>query len=143
MQSIQTPLGMGGFATTLLTLSLSMMDFRGVSNQTVFIGNLCFVACIGLLISAQWEMVRGQTFAYTVFSAFGMYASWSKYYATLELFGFTDSRRVVLYDFEYSNKIQKHFSMVALGLFLCLCLVSRNPMVAKRPSTTMRLGFFF
>ncbi|RSL58024.1 hypothetical protein CEP54_008007 [Fusarium duplospermum] len=42
------PLAMGGFATTLLTVSLAMMGFRGVSLQTVFVGNLCFVACIGL-----------------------------------------------------------------------------------------------
>jgi succinate-acetate transporter protein len=64
---------MGGFATSLLTVSLAMMGFRGVSNQTVFVGDLCFVACIALLISAQWEMVRGNTFSYTVLSAFGMF----------------------------------------------------------------------
>lgn len=64
---------MGGFATSLLTVSLAMMGFRGVSNQTVFIGDLCFVACVALLISAQWEMVRGNTFSYTVLSAFGMF----------------------------------------------------------------------
>lgn len=62
---------MGGFATTLLTLSLSMMGFRGVHTQTVFVGDLCFAAGIGMLISAQWEIVRGNTFAYTVLSAFG------------------------------------------------------------------------
>ncbi|KAL9477678.1 hypothetical protein ACSS6W_007519 [Trichoderma asperelloides] len=65
-----SPLAMAGFATSLLTVSLSMMGFRGVSNQTVFVGDLCFVACIALLISAQWEMVRGNTFSYTVLSAF-------------------------------------------------------------------------
>lgn len=64
---------MGGFATTLLTVSLAMMDFRGVQTQTLFIGNLCFVAGIGLLISAQWEMVLGNTFAYTVLSAFALF----------------------------------------------------------------------
>lgn len=64
---------MGGFATTLLTLSLAMMGFRGVSTQTVFIGNLCLVASIGLVISAQWEMVKGNTFAYTVLMAFGKF----------------------------------------------------------------------
>ena len=48
-----------------------MMGFRGVVNQVVFVGDLCFVACVALLISAQWEMVRGQTFSYTVLSAFG------------------------------------------------------------------------
>lgn len=62
---------MAGFATTLLTVSLAMMNFRGVSVQTMFVGNLCFVACIGLLISAQWAMVQGDTFTYTVLTAFG------------------------------------------------------------------------
>jgi hypothetical protein len=62
---------MGGFATTFLSLSLAMMNFRGVFTQTIFMGDLCFVAGIGLLISAQWEMVRGNTFSYTVLSAYG------------------------------------------------------------------------
>ena len=48
-----------------------MMGFRGVSNQTIFIANLCLLAGVGLLISAQWEMVKGNTFAYTVLAAFG------------------------------------------------------------------------
>ncbi|XPS71019.1 hypothetical protein M3J09_003208 [Ascochyta lentis] len=70
------PLGFGSFATTLMTLSLSMMGVGGVSNQGVFIANLCFLAGIGLLISAQWEMVRGNTFAYTVLAAFGDVLLW-------------------------------------------------------------------
>ncbi|KAM3500139.1 hypothetical protein MY11210_009545, partial [Beauveria gryllotalpidicola] len=49
------------------------MGFRGVANQTVFIANLCFLAGFGLLISAQWEMMKGNTFAYTVLAAFGLY----------------------------------------------------------------------
>ncbi|KAH7013865.1 GPR1/FUN34/yaaH family-domain-containing protein [Ilyonectria destructans] len=68
-----SPLAMGGFATTLLTLSLAMMGFRGVETQTVFIANLCFAAGIGMLISAQWEMVRGNTFGYTSLSAFALF----------------------------------------------------------------------
>lgn len=64
---------MGGFATTLMTLSLAMMNFRGVSMQTMFIGDLCFVACIGLLISAQWSMLKGDTFSYTTLTAFGLF----------------------------------------------------------------------
>ncbi|KXJ88143.1 GPR1/FUN34/yaaH family-domain-containing protein [Microdochium bolleyi] len=67
------PLAMGGFATTLLTVSLAMMNLRGVSSQTLFVGNLCFVACVGLLISAQWSMVKGDTFSYTVLSAYGLF----------------------------------------------------------------------
>lgn len=62
---------MGGFATSLLSVSLALMEFRGVVNQTIFVADLCFVACVGLLISAQWEMVKGNTFSYTVLSAYG------------------------------------------------------------------------
>lgn len=62
---------MGGFATTLLSVSCAMMNLRGLSTQTLFVGNLCFVACFGLLISAQWAMVKGDTFTYTVLSAYG------------------------------------------------------------------------
>lgn len=54
-----------------MTLSLSSMGFRGISNQSVFVANLCFLAGIELLVSAQWEMVRGNTFDYTVLGAFG------------------------------------------------------------------------
>ncbi|KAF5855689.1 hypothetical protein ETB97_008603 [Aspergillus alliaceus] len=68
-----SPLGFGAFSTTLMTLSLSMMGFRGVSNQVVFIADLCLLAGVGLLISAQWEMVKGNTFAYTVLAAFALY----------------------------------------------------------------------
>ncbi|KAL7917886.1 GPR1/FUN34/yaaH family domain-containing protein [Trichoderma austrokoningii] len=68
-----SPLGYGGFATTLMTLSLSGMGFRSISNQSVFVANLCFLAGVGLLVSAQWEMVRGNTFDYTVLGAFALY----------------------------------------------------------------------
>ncbi|KAH7349460.1 GPR1/FUN34/yaaH family-domain-containing protein [Plectosphaerella cucumerina] len=68
-----SPLGFAGFATTLMTLSLSMMGVRGVENEGIFIANLLLLAGLGLVISAQWEMVRGNTFPYTVLSAFGFY----------------------------------------------------------------------
>ncbi|KAF2011824.1 hypothetical protein BU24DRAFT_352987, partial [Aaosphaeria arxii CBS 175.79] len=72
-----SPLAMGGFATTLLTFSLSLMDIRGTSIEAIHSGNLILVAGLGLLISAQWEMARGNTFSYTVLSAFGLfYASY-------------------------------------------------------------------
>ncbi|KAK5800878.1 hypothetical protein VI817_003090 [Penicillium citrinum] len=67
------PLAMGGFAKTHLSVSLAMMNFRDVSTQTLFVGDLCFVAFFGLLISAQWEMVRGNTFSYTVLSAYALF----------------------------------------------------------------------
>lgn len=67
----KSPLGFAGFATTLMTLSLSMMDARGVENEGMFVANLLLLAGLGLIISAQWEMVRGSTFSYTALSAFG------------------------------------------------------------------------
>lgn len=70
----QTGLAIGAFATTLTTLSLSLMQVRGVTTTNVYIGNFFFVAGIGMLISAQWEIVKGNSFAYTVLSAFGQLA---------------------------------------------------------------------
>lgn len=67
----KSPLGFAGFATTLMTLSLSMMGARGVENEGMFIGNLLLLAGLGLIITAQWEMIRGNTLAYTILSAFG------------------------------------------------------------------------
>ncbi|KAI8650572.1 hypothetical protein NCS57_01391300 [Fusarium keratoplasticum] len=68
-----SPMAMGTFATTLLTLSLSMMGFRGVETQTVFIANLCFAAGLGMLISAQWEIARGNSFGYAYLSAYAFF----------------------------------------------------------------------
>nr|CEG05252.1 unnamed protein product [Fusarium clavum] len=68
-----SPLAMGTFATTLLTLSLSMMGFRGVETQTIFIGNLCLAAGLCMFVSAQWEMARGNTFGYSALSAYAVF----------------------------------------------------------------------
>lgn len=61
----------GAFSTTLTTLSLSLMEWRGVTTTNVYVANFFFVAAIGMLISAQWELSAGNGFGYTVFSAFG------------------------------------------------------------------------
>ncbi|KAF2087066.1 hypothetical protein K490DRAFT_42624, partial [Saccharata proteae CBS 121410] len=68
-----TALAIGAFATTLTTLSCSLMEFRGVTTTNVFIGNFFFVAGIGMVVSAQWELVRGNSYGYTVLSAFGLF----------------------------------------------------------------------
>lgn len=68
----QSALAIGAFATTLTTLSLSLMEWRGVTITNVYVGNFFFVAAFGLLITAQWELASGNGFAYSVFSAFGM-----------------------------------------------------------------------
>ncbi|THY74284.1 hypothetical protein D6C88_08209 [Aureobasidium pullulans] len=102
------PLGFGAFATTLMTISLAQMGFRNVQNQTVFVANLCFLAGVGLLISAQWEMVRGDTFAYTVLTAFAFY--YGGYGALLmPWMGVVDS---------YGGKTIEYYN--AFGLYLCV-----------------------
>lgn len=68
-----TALAIGAFATTLTTLSFSLMGWRGLSVTTAFVGNFLAVAGIGMVISAQWEIVLGNTYAYTVLSAFGFF----------------------------------------------------------------------
>ncbi|KAH0437384.1 gpr1 family protein [Colletotrichum camelliae] len=100
------PFGYGAFATTLMTLSLSIMGIRNVENQTVFIANLCFLAGIGLLISAQWEMVRGNTFAYTTLIAFAFYYGG---------YGFLLIPSVGIVD-GYGGKTAEYFN--ALGFYL-------------------------
>ncbi|PYH73226.1 thermophilic desulfurizing enzyme family protein [Aspergillus vadensis CBS 113365] len=66
-------LALGAFGTTLTTLSLSLMEWRGVTITNVYVGNFFFIAAFGLVITAQWELSVGNGFAYTVFSAFGLF----------------------------------------------------------------------
>ncbi|KAF7909070.1 hypothetical protein BELL_0043g00210 [Botrytis elliptica] len=68
-----TALAIGAFATTLTTLSCALMGFRGLSNTDVFVANFNFCAGIGMVISAQWELIRGNSYGYTVLSAFGLF----------------------------------------------------------------------
>lgn len=68
-----TALAIGAFATTLTTLSLALMGFRGVGVTNAFIGDFFGVAGIGMVVAAQWEIVRGNTYAFTVLSAFGLF----------------------------------------------------------------------
>lgn len=46
----KTALAIGAFATTLTTLSLSLMEWRGVTTTNVYIGNFFFVAGRGFRI---------------------------------------------------------------------------------------------
>ncbi|TDZ59838.1 Acetate transporter protein patA [Colletotrichum trifolii] len=68
-----TSLPIGAFATTLTTLSLSLMEWRGVTTTNVYIANFFFLAAFGLFVSAQWELTGGNGFGYSVFSAFGLF----------------------------------------------------------------------
>jgi uncharacterized protein len=63
-----TALAIGAFATTLTTLSFALMEWRGVSVTNAFIGDFFGVAGTGMVVTAQWEMVLGNSYAYTVLS---------------------------------------------------------------------------
>lgn len=71
MTSSQSILPIGAFATTLTTLSLSLMEWRGVTTTNVYIANFFFIAAFGLVVTAQWELAIGNGLAYSVYSAFG------------------------------------------------------------------------
>lgn len=68
-----TALAIGAFATTLTSLSFALMGWRGLSVTNAFVGDFFAVAGIGMVVSAQWEIVLGNTYAYTVLSAFGLF----------------------------------------------------------------------
>lgn len=73
--SAQTAFALGAFATTITTLSCALMEWHGLSTANAFVGNFFFIAGIGMVLSAQWELVRGNSYNYTVFSAYGDYHS--------------------------------------------------------------------
>jgi len=49
------------------------MEWRGVTTTNVYVANFFFAAAFGLVVTAQWELSIGNGFAYTVFSAFGLF----------------------------------------------------------------------
>jgi succinate-acetate transporter protein len=104
------------------------MGWRGLSVTNVFIGNFffgmpidpgsnfrsnkCPVAGIGMVISAQWELVLGNSFGYTALSAFGFFyggfgAIVTPLFGVTEAYGSADSP-------EYNN---------ALGFFVLMWTV--------------------
>lgn len=71
-------LGLAAHAVTLMLISTQFMRWRGVGNPQVYIGNLYFMAGTMMLLTAQWCLVKGETFAYTVFGVFsGFYLSYA------------------------------------------------------------------
>jgi len=49
------------------------MEWRGVTTTNVYVANFFFAAAFGLVVTAQWELSIGNGFAYSVFSAFGLF----------------------------------------------------------------------
>lgn len=65
---------MGAFAIAFTTLSMSLMEWRGAAITNAYIGNCFFTAGLGLVLVAQWELVRGNSFGHTVFGGFGKHS---------------------------------------------------------------------
>ncbi|KAI9050583.1 hypothetical protein LZ554_005744 [Drepanopeziza brunnea f. sp. 'monogermtubi'] len=127
-----TALAIGAFSTTLTTLSFSLMQWRGLSTNNVFIGNFFFVAGIGMVISAQWELVLGNSFGYTVLSAFGFFyggfgAIITPFFGVAEAYG-TNSA-------DYNN---------ALGFFVLMWTVLNTFfLIGSLPISFVYIGIFF
>ncbi|KAL1632726.1 hypothetical protein SLS56_003423 [Neofusicoccum ribis] len=126
-----TALAIGAFATTLTTLSLSLMEWRGVTTTNVFIGNFFFVAGIGMVISAQWELVRGNSYGYTVLSAFGLFYGGFGAIITPS-FGVTES---------YGNDTVEYNN--ALGFFMIMWTVFNTFfLIGSLPINLVYIGIF-
>ncbi|KAF3041426.1 hypothetical protein E8E11_005209 [Didymella keratinophila] len=127
-----TALAIGVFATTLTTLSLSLMEWRGVTTNNVFVANFFFAAAFGLLITAQWELAAGNGFAYTVFSAFGLF--YAGYGAILTpAFGLVEA---------YGDNTTELNN--ALGFFMILWTVFAVVfLVASLPTNLVYIAIFF
>ncbi|KAH8203430.1 hypothetical protein TruAng_002414 [Truncatella angustata] len=125
-------LGAGVFATTLTTLSLSLMEWRGVTTDNVFIANFFFAAAFGLVVTAQWELAIGNGFSYTVFSAFGLF--YAGYGAILTpAFGVAAA---------YGDDVQQYNN--ALGFFVILWTVFvLTFLVASLPTNLVYIWIFF
>ncbi|CAG8955118.1 hypothetical protein HYFRA_00007133 [Hymenoscyphus fraxineus] len=127
-----TALAIGAFATTLTTLSLSLMEFRGVTTTNVYIGNFFFVAGIGMVISAQWELVLGNSYGYTVLSAFGLFYAGFGAIITPS-FGVTDAYGTDTV--QYNN---------ALGFFVLMwSVLNLFFLFGSLPTNLVYIGIFF
>ncbi|KAK3051530.1 hypothetical protein LTR09_007185 [Extremus antarcticus] len=129
-----TALAIGAFATTLTTLSLALMGFRGVGVTNAFIGDFFGVAGIGMVISAQWELVLGNTYAYTVLGAFGLFYAGFGFIIT-PFFGVAASYEGGAASAEYNNAVGFFVLMWAvLNLFFLL---------GSLPLNLVYIGIFF
>ncbi|EHK97412.1 putative Accumulation of dyads protein 2 [Glarea lozoyensis 74030] len=124
-----TALAIGAFSTTLTTLSLSLMEWRGVTTTNVYIGNFFFVAGIGMVISAQWELVLGNSFGYTALSAFGFF--YGGFGAILTpIFGVSDAYGTDTVQYNNALGFFVLINLVYIGIFffveLCFTLVAAS-----------------
>ncbi|KAK4703235.1 uncharacterized protein P7C70_g2982, partial [Phenoliferia sp. Uapishka_3] len=71
-------IGLAAHAVTLMLLATQFMGWRGVNSPQVYVGNLWFFAGLYMFTTAQWCLIKGETFAYLVFGVFsGFYLSFA------------------------------------------------------------------
>jgi hypothetical protein len=138
-----TALAIGAFATTLTTLSFALMGWRGLSVTTAFLGNFFGVAGIGMVVSAQWELVLGNTYAYTVLSAFGLFYFGfgiiaTPFFGVAEAYGGADT---VGYNNALGFFVLSMFNLDARSSLYAKCehsVVRLQPLLSDRISSTER-----
>ncbi|ORY11941.1 GPR1/FUN34/yaaH family-domain-containing protein [Clohesyomyces aquaticus] len=106
--------------------------FANVTVTNVYVANFFFIGAFGLVVTAQWELAIGNGFAYTVFSAFGLF--YAGYAAILTpSFGIVDAYKD---DTAQLNN--------ALGFFMILWTVFvLTFLVASLPTNFVYISIFF
>ncbi|KAF8502690.1 Gpr1 family protein [Russula emetica] len=67
------PLGLFGFASTTLILSLYNLHARHVDIPNVVVGMALFYGGLAQFLAGMWEFVAGNTFGATAFSSYGAF----------------------------------------------------------------------
>ncbi|TLD15073.1 hypothetical protein E2P81_ATG09921 [Venturia nashicola] len=68
-----TPLALAAFGITNTFMSLMLLNTRGVKELNILVGTFWFVAGMLNLITCIFELLIGNTFAYTIFGTLGGY----------------------------------------------------------------------
>ncbi|KAE9971065.1 hypothetical protein BLS_004632 [Venturia inaequalis] len=68
-----TPLALAAFGITNTFMSMILMNVRGVKELNILVGSFWFVAGMLNLITCIFELLIGNTFAYTIFGTLGGY----------------------------------------------------------------------
>ena len=108
------------------------MEWRGVTTNNVFVASFFFVGAFGLVITAQWELSVGNGFAYTVFSAFGLFYAG---YGALLMPAFGIEQSYGSGSTQYNNAVG--FWMILWTVFIFTFLI------ASLPSNLAYIAVFF
>ncbi|KAL4976246.1 GPR1/FUN34/yaaH family-domain-containing protein [Aspergillus desertorum] len=104
-------LALGAFGTTLTTLSLALMEWRGVTTTNAFVADFFFIAAFGLVVTAQWELSIGLFYA-------GYGALLTPAFGIAQAYGDTDTA-------EYNNAVG--FFMILWTVFVFTFFIAALP----------------